>query len=106
MPVRLCAESDCPNLAVRKGRCRKHFNEGIRANPPTGYSIYRSKRWAILARRVKYEQPICAMDGCDRLSTDVDHIVPLSEGGPPWLRSNLQGLCPHHHGRKTAYERR
>lgn len=106
MPVRLCAEPTCPELAVKKGRCREHLIEQRRTNRPTGYLLYRTKRWAILSRRVKFEQPICATEGCDRLTTDVDHIVPLSEGGALWSRSNLQGLCGYCHGIKTAEERR
>ena len=38
------------------------------------------------------------------LATDVDHIVPINQGGDPFTRSNLQPLCQHHHGLKTKGE--
>lgn len=48
--------------------------------------------WLMRRKQVLFEQPICAI--CDqRLSEEVDHIVPLSEGGAPYERSNLRGVC-------------
>lgn len=38
------------------------------------------------------------------IATDVDHIIPLRDGGAPFERSNLQGLCHSHHSSKTAGE--
>lgn len=37
---------------------------------------------------------------CPRRGTDVDHRIP----GDDHDLDNLQLLCPHHHGKKTAYE--
>lgn len=54
-------------------------------------------------RMVLTEEPICRH--CGRAaSVEVDHIIPLSEGGAE-DRSNLQGLCRDCHGAKTAAER-
>lgn len=40
---------------------------------------------------------------CGRMGgTQVDHIVPLAEGGPPFDLANLQLLCKHCHREKTA----
>lgn len=36
-------------------------------------------------------------------ATDVDHIIPLSQGGPD-ERTNLQPLCKRAHSSKTAQE--
>lgn len=65
-----------------------------------------------LRRQVLREEPICrvclAADTLPILpSRDVDHIVPLFEGGSN-DRSNLQGICdPHHKAKSTAeYARR
>jgi 5-methylcytosine-specific restriction endonuclease McrA len=40
---------------------------------------------------------MCEWDGCDALADEVDHIVPLSEGGDPYGFDNLRSLCRRHH---------
>ena len=42
-------------------------------------TILRRDPWCVLCR--------------ERPSEEVDHIVPLREGGEPWKQSNLRGLC-------------
>ncbi|MGH2726956.1 MAG: HNH endonuclease [Actinomycetota bacterium] len=43
----------------------------------------------------------CVVPGCDeRDGLEIDHIVPLAEGGPTRL-DNLARLCRYHHARKT-----
>lgn len=37
---------------------------------------------------------------CPRRATDVDHRVPGNDHRP----ENLQGLCSHHHGKKSSKE--
>jgi 5-methylcytosine-specific restriction enzyme A len=55
-------------------------------------------RKAALAR-----DPICKV--CDNaISTEVDHITPLSEGGDPDRLEGLQGICSPCHWAKTASE--
>lgn len=47
--------------------------------------------------------PICKV--CDNaLSTEVDHIVPLADGGAPYAPTNCQGICSPCHWAKTAAE--
>lgn len=57
-----------------------------------------------LAKRVRREQPWCAVSGCPNLTEQADHIVPLRTlldgGGDPYDRSNIEGLCRPCHGRK------
>lgn len=108
MPTQLCSEETCPNEARRRGRCIEHARSHEGQTRPTGYSIYRSKRWYVLARKVKFDEPMCrhcAAEGVDRVAVDVDHIVPLDQGGDPWSRANLQPLCKSHHSIKTRAER-
>lgn len=103
MPTRLCSEPRCPHPATYRGRCPNHARTNDRAINRAGHSIYRTRRWQLLRRRVLYEQPICA--GCDNeLAVDVDHIIAIEDGGAPWARNNLQGLCVPCHSRKTRRE--
>jgi 5-methylcytosine-specific restriction endonuclease McrA len=60
----------------------------------------------MLRRRVLFERPLCAVDGCDLIATDVDHILAIEDGGEPWTRTNCQPLCRWHHAQKTNRELR
>lgn len=62
--------------------------------------MYGTKRWRMLSRRVLNEQPWCVLE-CGRLATEVDHILPVEDGGQAWDRANLQPLCHECHSRKT-----
>lgn len=102
MPTRLCAEPGCPQPAHYRGRCATHArttNQDTHRNR----TIYNSKRWKLLRRRVLHEEPICR--SCDNsLSVDVDHITPLEWGGEPYARANCQALCVSCHSAKTRRE--
>jgi len=108
-PISLCAVPTCPKPAVRRGRCAEHLREQGRTTRSVGWHLYRTKRWRMLRKRVLFEQPLCAgwpeETECHRIATDVDHIVPLDQGGAPYARANVQALCPTCHGRKTWKER-
>ncbi len=47
---------------------------------------------------------MCAMQGIATPATIVDHIIPISEGGAKLARSNMQGLCSHHHHSKSGVD--
>jgi 5-methylcytosine-specific restriction endonuclease McrA len=55
------------------------------------------------------EQPVCAVCARERpwneqqVSQELDHIMPLSQGGTD-ARHNLRGLCKEHHAKKSASE--
>jgi 5-methylcytosine-specific restriction endonuclease McrA len=105
VPTRLCAEPRCPHPSTYRGRCPDHARtNNQRTHSHTAHrAIYNSKRWAMLRRRVLFEQPICA--GCDNaLAVDVDHIQSLDTGGAPYARTNVQGLCKQCHSMKTRQE--
>jgi 5-methylcytosine-specific restriction enzyme A len=106
--------SPCPVCQVPVpggGRCPDHrsqryrqANRQQRARDPWLW-VYSSPIWRRLRAIVKREQPICAVPTCNRPTQDIDHIVPLSEGGAPFDRANVQGLCKPCHGRKTKADR-
>lgn len=56
--------------------------------------------WQIIRRAKLRRNPVCEWRGCEKLATEVDHIVPLNSGGNNSF-SNLQSLCAYHHRLKT-----
>lgn len=68
---------------------------------------YCTTRWKKLRDAILQETPLCVL--CGHLgrvvpATDVDHILPVKNGGEPFDRANLQPLCHSCHSRKTATE--
>ena len=62
------------------------------------------RRYQRVAERVRLDQPLCPQ--CQALGftvagAEVDHIVPLSQGGSLMDRANLQHLCRPCHDVKT-----
>jgi len=70
-------------------------------------TVYNTVRWRKLRRiRLNYE-PLCRE--CKKVNkvtaaNEVDHIVPMSQGGEAWSLGNLQSLCKSCHSRKTMNE--
>ena len=65
------------------------------------------RTWRKLRRMVLAREPLCRVcraRGIDTPATQVDHVVPLSAGGPNTM-ANLQGLCATHHSQKTGRDR-
>jgi 5-methylcytosine-specific restriction endonuclease McrA len=60
------------------------------------------KKWREIRAQVLLEEPLCAVAGCGRPSTEVDHVIPLQAGGAPYKRSNLRGSCKPHNAAKGA----
>lgn len=100
MPIRLCLHPHCPHPATHRGRCPTHSRANNRATHHYRH-IYNSKRWAIVRRHILFSQPLCE---CGDIATDVDHMVPLDDGGDPYNPTNLQALCHPCHSRKTSRE--
>jgi 5-methylcytosine-specific restriction protein A len=123
MPVKMCNGYDgrrkCGNYAVAGSRyCEEHQDtpkeyerqrSARRREKRKG--SYKTKRYLMARRHVLYANPFCQGDGtgsCPKgdLATEVDHIVPLSEGGDLYDLDNLAGRCTACHLRKTARENR
>lgn len=103
MSLAPCRQPGCPEL-VPSGYCAEHGREVEAVYRQRGSrDLYRSKRWRVLARRVLREQSLCATF-CGELATEVDHIVPVEDGGAMWDRNNLQGLCKSCHSSKTRHD--
>lgn len=65
--------------------------------------------WRRLRDKFYKKNPMCRFcdhDGIDRIGDDVDHIIPIAQGGERLDWSNLQTLCnKHHYGAKRKLER-
>jgi len=62
-------------------------------------NVSKARRDKILAG----QSHVCKRANCEETATDVDHILPLWVGGTN-DDSNLEGLCPGCHKRKTSAE--
>ena len=47
----------------------------------------------------------CRVEGRTTAATEVDHVVPISEGGALLDLANTQSLCVDHHADKSAADR-
>lgn len=66
-----------------------------------------SRRYKRMRRAYLAENPRCAeceRQGERRAAEELDHVVPVSEGGGMFDWDNLQGLCGPCHAAKTAGE--
>jgi 5-methylcytosine-specific restriction endonuclease McrA len=97
-----------------RGHCLEHYRQRERersrrrrADAERGkrVALYHRKRWKTTREAVLRRDPICKV--CNvRLSEQVDHIVPLSQGGAGWDSGNLQGICGRCHALKSGRESR
>jgi 5-methylcytosine-specific restriction enzyme A len=71
------------------------MKDGWRSQP-------RPAHWARTRRRIlRRDGHACRL--CGAPATDVDHVIPASQGGTD-ADSNLQAICQACHGKKTAQE--
>lgn len=66
---------------------------------PQDAKLYESPRWRGMRKAYMQENPVCVK--CTQPAKYLDHIIPISQGGSVWDKSNLQGLCASCNGRKT-----
>jgi 5-methylcytosine-specific restriction enzyme A len=97
--VKVCSEPGCPNLSS-ESKCAKHrrkpWSTGERPDRTRGH------KWTKKRKRILRRDPVCRI--CNRApSEEVDHIVPIAEGGTDDL---LQGACKPCHRAKTQAESR
>ena len=100
---RNCVVSTCRDHAVPgTSRCRAHSNSNWGRSKSPHAHVYKSQTWTRMRARVLREEPQCAVEGCQERSTSVDHVVSLGNGGDPYSRSNLRGMCYEHHKRRSS----
>lgn len=101
MPLQPCRYSTCPAL-VRVGGggyCPTHRIEVDRLYRRRGRrAAYGTLRWKLASRQFLVRNPEC---DCGEMATEVDHIIPVEDGGGMWDRANWQGKCHRCHASKT-----
>ncbi len=98
-PPHPCGHGGCP--ALTHGRyCEAHTKPQPRPLDGRPREYFKPYGYAWQQLRAKYikAHPLCEV--CGAPAKDVDHIVPVQEGGPS-VWSNLQSLCRSCHNRKT-----
>lgn len=94
-------------MLVERGRCPDHTLVQRRARGTTkerGYGgTWRSLRKMILRRDMHLCQE-CLKSGITERAIDVDHKIPMDQGGERLDPDNLQSLCKACHGKKTRKE--
>ena len=56
-----------------------------------------------MRRTILKEHPWCQQCGVN-MATDIHHVVALADGGDPYDKAQLQGLCKRCHSAVTARE--
>jgi 5-methylcytosine-specific restriction protein A len=68
-------------------------------------AIYRDPRWAVAkAKALARDRHRCV--DCLQPTNQVDHVLPLREGGAPFDLQNLASRCPSCHGLADSRRRR
>lgn len=94
-PPRVCNRCKRPAPKGRPCACRPAY-EG--STHPGGHD---DRRMAAAIKTYRAHHPLCEHPGCRRPADQVDHIIPLAEGGDRYSWDNLQSLCEPHHQAKT-----
>ncbi len=93
-PPRICARCRRPAPAGARCPCTPAWENS--RHPGNSHRTQRNRRQQLR------DQPFCQAPGCNRLADEVDHIIPLAEGGDRYDPANLQSLCRDHHKQKTT----
>lgn len=101
MPTAPPTRCHCGHPATRRGRCDQH-----QPKPWERPSIRNQKlnrwQWQKTAEDFLRHHPRCAWCGAE--ATQVDHIIPVADGGALYDHANLQALCALDHDKKTKAE--
>lgn len=103
-PQSRCAEPGCRTL-VSRGRCSTHERPAWDGRAPfeQRYGMSRSEWDTITQRILRRDEHICYVCGKQE-ATQVDHKIPVAEGGSPRDEDNLGAICatPCHEDKSRA----
>lgn len=112
---RPCCHRGCPTLVdpggKGRGYCTTHAaerqaerNQRIDAQRGTSSQRGYDARWRRIRAMHLRQYPLCVdcqAAGQTTAANEVDHIIPLAQGGTHHAE-NLQSLCKSHHSKKTV----
>src|SRR5690606_8465959 len=98
----VCAEPGCPDLTVDNRHCQAHKREPWKGTRKRSSRRWERKRQRGL-RRDRWQCEPCKREGRKTKATEVDHIVPLSQGGTD-DDDNPRAICRDCHKAKTQQE--
>lgn len=107
MTPRPCRHPGCGVLIRGRGtsRCEAHRSEERKREDELRPSAARrgyDSEWRELRAQHLLEHPECVRCGEEDTRNEVDHIVPISQGGARLDPANLQTMCKTHHSVKTG----
>ena len=105
-PKRPCSRAGCRRLVGRKGcDCGKaqtqDYDRKRENSTKRGYG-YRWRKVRLVHLRMEPLCRFCDAEGMTVGATEVDHIVPIREGGAHFDHDNLRSLCKSCHSKRTA----
>lgn len=69
--------------------------------------FYNSTSWRKISTNYRKDQPLCEVSKSKGLTveaSEVDHIIPVEQGGAKYDPSNLMAMCKSVHMKKTGME--
>ncbi|MFI5985053.1 HNH endonuclease [Streptomyces sp. NPDC051555] len=102
-PPSRCGDPECQELTTQ-GRCEAHQRRAW-VNKSKAWGSGSTRKWRAFRAQVLDREPQCRWCGA-KVDLQVDHIIPLSEGGSKWDSANLQTLCVSCHEVKSDQDRR
>lgn len=102
-----CSTPGCSREAHYRGRCQPCMRR-LEPQAHNNASIYKTAAWQGYRLRRLAAQPFCQDPhgtGCTQAANEVDHILPIEQGGEVVSDANTQCLCKPCHSKKTRMER-
>ena len=97
-----------PMLKTGLKMAEQRIKPMMQTRNPEAEQRIRGRKWMAIRERWFRAHPVCVMceqQGRISLATQLDHRVPLIDGGKD-DETNYQSLCKTHHDEKTATEAR
>lgn len=103
--ARVCSIPGCAVLIRGRGHlCAGHERRrkrGVDARRGTANQRGYGPEWQRIREQYLKDNPFCVV--CGQPAVEVDHIIPLRQGGTN-EHDNLRPLCKTHHSQRTASE--